>query len=203
MDVTHASLLRVTTSRSKPPYDRSALRPEADTLNQTVRSRFTPPERHSFKLAPPRADSNSLNYRDSNIRTKMAVVRLPRRKWAERDEKRPEVGLSGDPGGSDNLPGMAASCGIPTAKQGRKKNVPTGRLGGGRGIRTLGTLARTTVFEFNDPRAALYRILPPHVPSYVDDNKRIFLAYWFGLSILFMILSLVVSGSVSIHDSLD
>ncbi|MCZ6483210.1 MAG: hypothetical protein V3S83_05495 [Gemmatimonadota bacterium] len=41
------------------------------------------------------------------------------------------------------------------------------------------------------------------MPSYVDDNKRIFLAYWFGLSILFMILSLVVSGSVSIHDSLD
>ena len=30
---------------------------------------------------------------------------------------------------------------------------------------------------------------------------RIFLAYWFGLSILFMILSFVVSGSVSIHDT--
>ena len=75
--------------------------------------------------------------------------------------------------------------------------------GGGGGIRTHGTRERTTVFEFDDPRAALYRILPPHVPSYVDDNKRIFLAYWFGLSILFMILSLVVSGSVSIHDSLD
>ena len=29
----------------------------------------------------------------------------------------------------------------------RKKNVPTGSLGGGRGTRTLGTLARTTVFE--------------------------------------------------------
>ncbi len=76
-------------------------------------------------------------------------------------------------------------------------------VGGGGGIRTHGTRKGTTVFEFDDPRAALYRILPPHVPSYVDDNKRIFLAYWFGLSILFMILSLVVSGSVSIHDSLD
>ena len=30
---------------------------------------------------------------------------------------------------------------------------------------------------------------------------RIFLAYWFGLSILFMILSFVMSGSVSIHDT--
>ena len=30
---------------------------------------------------------------------------------------------------------------------------------------------------------------------------RIFLSYWFGLSILFIILSLVMSGSVSIHDT--
>ena len=30
---------------------------------------------------------------------------------------------------------------------------------------------------------------------------RIFLAYWFGFSILFMILSFVMSGSVSIHDT--
>ncbi len=30
---------------------------------------------------------------------------------------------------------------------------------------------------------------------------RIFLAYWFGFSILFMILSLVMLGSVSIHDT--
>jgi hypothetical protein len=83
-----------TTSRSKPPHDRSAVRPEADTMNQTVRSRFTSPERDSFKPAPLRASSNSLNYRASNIRTKMAVVRLLRRKWAERDEKRPETGAS-------------------------------------------------------------------------------------------------------------
>jgi hypothetical protein len=70
----------------------------------------------------------------------MAVVRLFRRKGAERDEKRPEVGLLRGPGGSDNLPGMAAFCGIPTANQGRKKNVPNGRTGGGRAIRTLGTI---------------------------------------------------------------
>jgi hypothetical protein len=36
--------------------------------------------------------SNPLNYRDFNIRTKMAVVRLLQRKWAKRDGKRPEVG---------------------------------------------------------------------------------------------------------------
>jgi hypothetical protein len=40
---------------------------------------------------PLRASSNSLNYRAFNIRTKMAVVRLRRRKSAERDRKRPKV----------------------------------------------------------------------------------------------------------------
>jgi hypothetical protein len=50
---------------------------------------------------------------------------------AERDEKRPEVGLSRGPRGSDNSPGMAAFCGIPTADQEREKNVPTGRLAEG------------------------------------------------------------------------
>ena len=30
---------------------------------------------------------------------------------------------------------------------------------------------------------------------------RIFLAYWFGFSILFMIISFVMSGSVSIHNT--
>jgi hypothetical protein len=69
------------------------VRPEADTLNRMVRSRFTPPERESFKPARLRASYNPLNYLDFNIRTKMAVVRLLRRKWAERDEKRPETGL--------------------------------------------------------------------------------------------------------------
>jgi hypothetical protein len=133
------SRLGVTTSRSKPPHDRSAVRPEADTLNQTVRSRFTPPERDPFKPAPLRGSCNSLNYRAFNIRTKMAVVRLPRRKWAERDEKRPDTGPQASPHGSDNLPGVAAVCGFPTADQERKKNVPTGRLGGAKAIRTQGS----------------------------------------------------------------
>ena len=101
--------------------------------NRTVRSLFTSPERSFFKPDPLLAPSNPLNYRAFDIRTKMAVVRLLRRKWAERDEKRPEVGPRAGPHGSDNLPGMAAVCGIPTADQERKKNVPTGRLGGGRG----------------------------------------------------------------------
>jgi hypothetical protein len=122
-----------TTSRSKPHHDRSAVRREADTMNQTVRSRFTPPERDSFKPAPLRASSNSLNYHASHNRTKAGVVRLLQRKWAERGEKRPEVKLSSRPSGSDNLPGMAAFCGIPAANQGRKKNVPSGQTGGGRG----------------------------------------------------------------------
>ena len=74
----------------------------------------------------------------------MAVVRLRRRKWAERDEKRPEVGLSGGPGGSDNSAGMSAFCGVPTADQERKENVPNGETGGGRGIRTRGTTASGT-----------------------------------------------------------
>ena len=117
-----------TTSRSKPFCDRSALRPEADTLNRMVRSRFTPPERESFKPAALRAPSNPLNYRAFNIRTKMAVVRLLRRKWAERDGNRPKVAPRAGRRGSDNLPGMAAVCGFPTADPERKKNVPTGVL---------------------------------------------------------------------------
>jgi hypothetical protein len=105
---------------------------KADIPNRTVRSRFTPPERSCSKPAPLRVSSNPLNYRAFDIRTKMAVVRLLRRKWAERGEKRPEVALSRAPGSSGNFSGMAAFCGIPTARQGRKKNVPTGRLGGGK-----------------------------------------------------------------------
>jgi hypothetical protein len=116
-------------------------------MNQAVRSRFTPPERDSFKPAPLRASSNSLNYRASDIRTKMAVVRLRRRKWAERDRKRPEMGLAAAARGSDKWPQMPAFCAVPPAHEGRKKNVPTDETGGGSGIRTHGTLARTTVFE--------------------------------------------------------
>jgi hypothetical protein len=72
----------------------------------------------------------------------MAVVRLLQRKWAERDEKRPGAGARAGPHGSDNLPGIAAFCGIPTADHERKKNVPTGETGGASGIRTLGAGAQ-------------------------------------------------------------
>jgi hypothetical protein len=105
-----------------PSQVRSAA--EADTLNRMVRSRFTLPGRKSFKPDLLRAPSNSLNYRASNIRTKTAVVRLHRRKSAERDEKRPELDPQAGRHGSDNLPGMAAVCGFPTADQERKKKCP-------------------------------------------------------------------------------
>ncbi len=125
-----------TTSRSKPPHDRSAVRPEADTMSQTVRSRFTPPERDSFKPAPLRASSNSLNYRASNIRTKMAVVRLRQRKGSERGRKWPKMGFGGRPRGSDKWPEKPTFCGFPTADQERKKNIPNGQTGGGKRART-------------------------------------------------------------------
>jgi hypothetical protein len=96
------------------------------------RSLFTPPERGSFKPRPYRAPCNPLVCQTFSNRTKMAVVRLLRRKRAERDEKPPEVGLSRRLGGSDNFPGMAAFCGIPTADQEREKNVPNSETGGGK-----------------------------------------------------------------------
>jgi hypothetical protein len=99
-------------------------------LNGVVRSLLTSPERCSFKPTRPRTSSNTLISQGFNNRTKMAVVRLRRRKWAERDRKRPEVGLAVAAGGSDNWPEKAAFCGFPTANQEPKKNVPTGRLGG-------------------------------------------------------------------------
>jgi hypothetical protein len=119
--------------QSKSPNGKSALQPEADTLYRTVRSRFTPPERRFFKLDPLRAPSNPLNYRVFNIRTKMAVVRLRRRKCGERARKRPEMGLANAVRGSDKWPKMPAFCGIPAVDRAPKKNVPTGCLGGGRG----------------------------------------------------------------------
>ena len=129
-----------------------------------VRTRSFDPglPRLSGRLSNPhtlRVPCNPLNYRAFNIRTKMAVVRLFRRKGAERDEKRPEVGLSRGPHGSDNLPGMAAVCGFPTADQERKKNVPTGRLGGARVIRTLGTTDTGTCYTWI-PRQLRGHLLP-------------------------------------------
>jgi hypothetical protein len=134
-------------SLSKPPHDRSALQPAADTLNRAVRSRFTLPERDSLKPDPLRAPSNCLNNRSFDIRTKMAVVRLLRRKWAERDEKWPETGPSAGVGGSDIWVQSPRFCAVSACVGRAIKNVSIGETGGGRGIRTLGTLARTTVFE--------------------------------------------------------
>jgi hypothetical protein len=58
--------------------------------NSIVRSRLSPPERSSFKPAPPRAPSNRLILRASNIRTKTGVVRLLQRKGPDRERKGPE-----------------------------------------------------------------------------------------------------------------
>jgi hypothetical protein len=66
-----------------------------------VRSPFTPPEGAPFKPASLLAPSNLLILRASNIRTKTAVVRLRQRKWPDREGKRPEMGLSAGPRGSE------------------------------------------------------------------------------------------------------
>ena len=101
--------------------------------NRTDRSLFTPPERSFFKPAPLLAPYKVLNYLDFNIRTKMAVVRLLRRKWPERGRKRPKVAPQARCRGSDNLPGMAAFRWLQVPIHTLKKNVPKGHLGGGRG----------------------------------------------------------------------
>jgi hypothetical protein len=110
-----------TTSRSRPPHDRSAVPPEAETMNQTVPSRFTPTEQGFFEPALLRASSNSLNVLASNIRTKMAVVRLLRRKWAEKDKKGLKWAIEGSWWFRTIWPGMAAFCSIPTANPGAEK----------------------------------------------------------------------------------
>jgi len=137
---------------SESPYDRSALQPEADTLNRMVRSLFTPPERESFKPAPLCAPYNVLNFLDSNIRTKTAVVRLRRRKWGERDGKWPEMGLAAAAGGSDKWPEKPTFCGFPTADQEPKR------------ISRLGVLAEGSSLASNILFAGL-RILPRSASS--------------------------------------
>jgi hypothetical protein len=105
-----------------------ARRPTEQRMNNPkFRSLLTPPERRFYKPHPLRAPANPLNYQAFDIRTKLAVVRLLRRKRAKRDERRPEVGPRAGPHDSDNLPGMAAVCGIPTTNQGREKERPDWR----------------------------------------------------------------------------
>jgi hypothetical protein len=55
-----------------------------------VRPRLTALGRAPFKPGPLGRPPTPLNYRAFNIRTKMAVVRLLRRKLAERDENGPK-----------------------------------------------------------------------------------------------------------------
>jgi hypothetical protein len=113
--------------------------PDEMCPNRLVRSRPTSPQREFFKPAPLRAPSNTLIYLAFNIRTKTAVVRLRRRKWAERHGNGPKVAPRAGRRGSDNSPGMAAFCGLSGPMNAVKKNVPTGCLGGGGGIRTPDT----------------------------------------------------------------
>ena len=63
----------------------------------------------------------------------MGVVRLRQRKGPERDGKRPEMGLAAAARGSDKWPEKPTFCGFSTADRERKKNVPTGETGGGKG----------------------------------------------------------------------
>jgi hypothetical protein len=101
------------------------------------RSPLTPPERSSFKPMHLWLRPNSLTFLTFNIRTKTGVVRLRRRKWAERDEKRPEMGLAAAARGSDKWPGMAAFCGIPTGDKRRKKMSRLDVLAEGAGFELL------------------------------------------------------------------
>jgi hypothetical protein len=99
---------------------------------RTVRSRFTPPERGSFKPQPYRPPCNLLICRASDNRTKTGMVRLRQRKGPERDGKRPKTGFRAGTRGSDEWPESPAFCAIPVGGKRRKKNVATGQTGGGK-----------------------------------------------------------------------
>ena len=124
-------------------------------LNRRVRSRLTPPERKEFVPRAGAIPCNMLNLLTSHNLTKMAVVKLRRRKRPLRAGQRPETGQSEGAGGSEARPRTPAFCGLPTARQPLKKNVPTGRLGGAEGTRTLGPASRVTrlAARLNPPRA--------------------------------------------------
>jgi hypothetical protein len=72
-------------------------RPVPPNPNRRVRSRFTPPERRKSETHAGSAPRNALNFLHSHNLTKMAVVQLRQRKWPERGEKWPEMGLSAGP----------------------------------------------------------------------------------------------------------
>jgi hypothetical protein len=107
-------------------------------LNRTVRSVLTPPRGAYFKPTPLVASSKPLHFFGFDFRTKTAVVRLRRRKWCERDGKRPQMGLLAGPRGSEEWPRRPAFCAIPAVAWVPKKTVPSEETGGASGIRNIG-----------------------------------------------------------------
>jgi hypothetical protein len=73
-----------------------------------------------------------LIWRHSHNLTKMTVVQLRGRKWAERGRKPAQSGPQAGHRGSDKWPQMPAFCGVPAVRGALKKNVPTGATGGGK-----------------------------------------------------------------------
>ena len=91
-----------------------------------------PGTRPVLQTQPPSGAIQPVDYR--------AFISVPKRPWfgcfGRVSRERRQTSRSGPRAGphdSDNLPRMAAVCGFPTADRERKKNVPKGRLGGGRG----------------------------------------------------------------------
>jgi hypothetical protein len=102
-------------------------------LNRSVRSEAAAPERPNFETRTGSAYRTLLNSLDSDNLTKTAVVQLRQRKASRRDEKWPKMGPQACPRGSEEWPQKPAFCAIPAGDKRRKKNVPTGETGGGRG----------------------------------------------------------------------
>jgi hypothetical protein len=132
--------------------------------NRIVRSQLTPPGRGSFKPVPPSASSNALISHTFNNRTKSGMVRLCQRKPATRHGKRPRLALRPVSGGSDEWPRRPAFCGIPAVRRAPKKNVPTGRVGGGKAIRTIGSIVASEVLSLARRR----------LPSSAGSTRRCF-----------------------------
>ena len=101
--------------------------------NRTVRSLFTPPERSFFKPAPLRAPSNPLNYRASQHPYQNGRGSVASEKVGRERRKTARNGPRGRGAWFGQLARKAAFCGFPAADRARKKNVPTGETGGGRG----------------------------------------------------------------------
>jgi hypothetical protein len=121
-------------ARSRPA-DLLAGAPVPPDPNRRVRSTFTPPKRRKFETHAGSALPNVLNFLISHNLTKMAVVQLRRRKWRERGPKQPETAVRVTASGSEVSPRKPKFCAVPAIGRASKKNVPTGRLGGGTGTR--------------------------------------------------------------------